>query len=130
METSKEVTDYAMNFAKGELRLCQRAALDGRTDVIKWLRSGPNPCPWDEWICALAARGGHLETLQWLRAQNHPCCWDEMTCAEAAREGHFEILKWVRAQTPPCPWDYHTYIAAIGRPEIVRWLKENGCPEF
>ena len=97
------------------------AALGGRLEVLKWLRS--EGCPWDESACAGAAQGGHLETLQWLRSEG--CPWDKNACSFAAEGGHVEVLKFLRSEG--CPWDGRTWKYAA---ESTReWLEENGCPQ-
>ena len=63
------------------------------------------PCPWDTWACKMAAMNGRLDVLQWMRSQTTPCPWNEWACANAARNGHLDVLQWLRTQTPPCPWN-------------------------
>ncbi|CAN0191432.1 unnamed protein product, partial [Chrysoparadoxa australica] len=38
----------------------------GQLEVLRWLRQGPDPCPWDWRTCRGAPKGGHLEILTWL----------------------------------------------------------------
>ena len=71
---------------EGKGRLCKStdaAARGGHLEVLKWLRSQDDPCPWDEETCYCAALGGHLEVLHWLRSQEDPCPWDESICGTA-----------------------------------------------
>ena len=100
------------------------AATRGHLEVLKWLRS--EDCPWDEWACSQAAGYGHLEILKWLRSEG--CPWSEVTCAGATIPGHLEVLKWLRSEG--CPWDRDAYAfaATYGHLEILKWLRSKGCP--
>ena len=49
----------------------------------------------------------------------------------AAEYGQLQILEWARAQDPPCPWttDAIEQAERAGHTEVVRWLREHGCPD-
>ena len=115
----EEKTPLLMN-----VRTVWFAALGGRLEVLKWLRS--EGCPGHESACSYAAAGGHLEILKWLKSQG--CPWNEWDCAGAAAEGHFEVLKWLRSEG--CPWDEWAcaHAAAGGQLETLKWLRSEGCP--
>ena len=45
-----------------------------------------------------------------------------------AKGGHLEVLRWLREHG--CPWDHETRrrAAARGQLEVMRWLDEQGAP--
>ena len=102
--------------------VCEKAALDGCLEMLKWARA--RGCEWG-WTCAWAAEGGHLEVLQWARANG--CEWDWATCERAALGGHLEVLRWARENG--CEWDKDTCAGAArgGHLEVLQWARENGC---
>ena len=68
------------------------AAQHGKLEAVKQLRSLGFPV--NSKVCACAAFGGHLHILQWLRSGHDPCPWDEETCKCAAHQGHHHVVKW------------------------------------
>ena len=54
---------------------------------------------------------------------------DSRTSVYAAENGHLEVLKWLRENG--CPWNEWTCknAAGNGHLEILKWARENGCPE-
>ena len=112
-----------------DLRLCWReacslAALGGRLEVLKRLRS--TGCPCDSVTCRAAAEGGHLEALKWLH--NTGCPWDSVSCYAAAAAGRLEVLKWLHSAG--CPWDRWTCVGAArgGHLVVLKWAREHGYP--
>jgi hypothetical protein len=107
------------------------AAAGGYLEVLQHLRSGENPCPWNELTCEAAALGGHKECLVWLRSTlptGKRCPWDQRTCAAAARHGHLELLRWARQRK--APWDATTCAAAArgGHKAVLEWCRSRRCP--
>jgi hypothetical protein len=104
--------------------LCGLAALQGRLEVLQWLRA--SGCPWDTYTCANAAKGGHFKLLKLLRANG--CPWDATTCSIAAHWGHLEVLKW--AHMNGCPWNKDTCSGAAnsGHLAMLQWARANRCP--
>lgn len=100
------------------------AALNGRLELIKWLRM--NDYSWDEWTSICAVQGGHLDVLKWLRKNG--CPWNEDIYMYAANDGHLEILKWARANGSP--WDKWACVSAAerGHLHILQWLRDNNAP--
>ncbi len=49
-------------------------------------------------------------------------------CTYAAKYGYLDILKWLRENG--CPWSEDTCVAAasMGHLHILQWARENGCP--
>jgi len=70
--------------------------------VLQYLRSGPFPCPWDEFTCEGAAMNGHLRVLTWALEQD--CPYTSTMWSEAARNGHVHVLRWLHASG----WDLST----------------------
>lgn len=121
---------------------CAISALNGRLDVLKWLRD--NNYPWDEKTFYCAAVSGKIELLEWLRYGKNPdgsydvaprsddveeqiqCPWNEKACFYAALKGHFNVLRWLRSEENhpyyedeennifggPCPWNSRVCAAA------------------
>jgi hypothetical protein len=54
--------------------------------------------------------------------------WHKHTCERAARYAHLEVLKWLKDQG--CPWGPYTFSSAIrsGDREVLTWVREQGCP--
>ena len=93
-------------------RIVSLCAAAGSLAMLRWARSLPVPCPWDEeefssWDeeefpslpsrpCELAAGGGHLATLEWLREQHPTLPWGN-TLAVAASGGHERVFEWALA---------------------------------
>lgn len=103
---------------------CEAAAENGQLECLIWLHE--NGSEWNSSTCAYAAKHGHLECLKW--ARNNGCEWDKWTCIYAAEKGDLECLKWARNNE--CDWDKSLYIYGYRHPEIIKWAKENGCPEI
>ncbi|WZN66038.1 hypothetical protein HKI87_14g76010 [Chloropicon roscoffensis] len=125
---SVEVLGYVVEMGyKFKEGACPGAALAGRLEALKFLRSQDPPCPWGLVTCSYAAAGGHLEVLKWARSEDPPCPWDESTCSFAAGEGHLDVLKWARSQDPPCPWtrrDCRWEAKHNGHQHIVDWIDQ------
>ncbi len=102
------------------------AAFKGHLNILKYLRSLPEPCPWDHNTTAWAAEGGHLECLKY--AHENGCDWDFLTPALAAFGGHLECLKY--AYENGCRWNEITtsYAAQTGHLQSLKYARENGCP--
>jgi hypothetical protein len=47
------------------VHVCASAAAGGQLEVLQYLRSGPNPCPWDRQTRERAAQHMRAEVLQW-----------------------------------------------------------------
>jgi len=117
-------TEYRICFDK---RVCLVAALFGRLDALRWLRSQNPPCPWDERTCALAAVFAPLEVLKWLRSQDPPCPWDKSMCSYAVSFGRLDVLVWGSNQSPPCPWDLRCINGA--KKDLLRLISSNRCSQ-
>ncbi|GFR42437.1 hypothetical protein Agub_g3342, partial [Astrephomene gubernaculifera] len=74
-----------------------------------------------------AAGGGHLELVSWLVEEAGANLTAEMF-SYAALSGNLELLRWLRQRG--CPWDDHVLSCAAesGCGEALEWLVEQGCP--
>ena len=112
--------------------LCASAALHGQLDVLKWLREPgiyhfPR-CDWDKITWRDACQAGRINILKW--ARKNGCPVDDYGCCHAARCGQLETLKWLRKHG--YTWGnlrYSNFMQTRSNPEILPWLRENGCPE-
>ncbi|KXZ47934.1 hypothetical protein GPECTOR_31g296 [Gonium pectorale] len=124
------------------------AAAAGHVAVLEALReAGIGMRPW--FVACEAAGGGHLSVLFWLEStvlgaageveeeeefeeavaaapRWHFSCPHVVACA--ARSGRPEVLAWLRERG--CPWDEQavTNAAEAGSAEALEWLAERGCP--
>ena len=137
-------------------KLMMHAALNGQLEVLKYLRSGPNPTDWDEetaadasrhmdcitWVLSTdcpyedsilrnVARHLGLPALQWFRAnQELPAeLWNDGLLAEAAGKHDRPMLEWLRALSPPIPWSEKVTQAAAGKDlSLLQWLRAQDPP--
>jgi len=89
---------------------------------------GKRQCfPWEQnTICFVAAGHGHLEVLKWFKKER-AVSWDHLVSRVAALKRDFEMLKWLRENG--CPWKENTCsdAAAHGQLEVLKWARENGA---
>ncbi|CAM9579349.1 unnamed protein product [Chrysoparadoxa australica] len=106
--------------------MCTEAASGGHLHVLKWLRKGDDPCPWNADTAAAAARGSHLPVLQWLRKGDDPCHWNTDT---AASGGHLRVLEWLVRREDPCPAGERLMhsTACWGHLHVMKWAREIDC---
>lgn len=101
-----------------------KSAANGHFELLKWAHE--NGCPWDALTSASIVRNGHYEILRW--AHENGCPINKFTCAEIASRGDLEMLKWARHNG--AEWDELTCIFAIGNGhlDLLKWATANGCP--
>ncbi len=80
-------------------------------------------------ICAEAAKIGSLAIMRFGHQLNklmYPLTVE--TFGYAAENGNLDVMKWLKENG--CPWDENTFKYAVvhGNLENMKWLKENGCP--
>ena len=82
-------------------------------------------CPVDAALAKSLAFGGSVPALKKAVEMGAPT---DNLCFYAAKGGHLEVLKWLRENG--CPWDSCTCYSAAkgGHLEVLKWLRENGCP--
>ena len=118
---------------------CEAASYKGRLEVLQWLRSGPDPCPWyDTRECIVyAAEKGHLDVLEWIRTFDKE--WPSelvgrVIAGKMSTSQKIHVLQHVRSHSPPAPWSDACYWAVLrGEFDIIKWLRspehEGGpCP--
>ena len=112
-------------------RALSDVVLPGRVALVKWaLAEG---CPrehGDEDGCdmaTIAAQYGRPELAQWL-CQERGFPMDASLMNRAAGSGNLELVRWLRDEG--CPWGSMACHWAVyfGRVEVLRWVRENGCP--
>ena len=100
-----EIIEWAVqNGAKWKwsLQLITYTAQYGKLEMAKKLRLRGFPV--SERTCAYAAFGGHLDFLKWLRSEPNPCPWDSDTIKYAHEQGHQHVVRWAidnGCQWPP-----------------------------
>ena len=130
--------------------LCERAAEEGHTDVLRWahidaVRIYPrfiryasalklpvlvwarqHNFEWDEHTLRAVAAGGCLDAMRY--ARENGCPWSDQACGVAALGGHLEMLQWLRENG--CPWSESTCVRAVqgGHMKVLEWAYRNGCP--
>ena len=130
---------------------CNRAALNGQLDMLKWLYA--NDYPVGPWVCRCAARGGYIHILEWLKDNNltwsnkiistasgcgnldviewaidNGCDFDStLSTDKAAGGGHLHVLKWLKIRGRLNTVRSASYHAALtGKLEVIEWLRDDG----
>jgi len=108
-------------------KISSAAAMEGQMDMLKWLKT--QNCDFTEKTFEAAAKSGSVEVLKWLKEVNCPKGEDAVMCANAAKEGHLDALKWLQDEGW-CALNEDTFVNAIYSKniDILKWLKEQGCP--
>jgi len=104
---------------------CQIASHNGHLNVLKYLLE--NGCEYTDHTLFLAIQRGHIEVVKYLYARGHPL--EAYHCGYVIQSGQLEILKWLHEDIG-CILDESMYENAgdYDYPEIVQYLKDNGCP--
>jgi hypothetical protein len=123
-----EVVEWAVRNG-GRLRpnAMYAAAERGHLEMVTLLRERLG-CAMTEQTCGWAAYGGRLEVLQYLRSGPFPCPWDEFTCEGAAMNGHLRVLIWAIEQGCPSTSSMWFQAGRNGRVHVLRWLQASGWP--
>ncbi|KAK9864457.1 hypothetical protein WJX84_008880 [Apatococcus fuscideae] len=79
--------------------LMRAAARHGHLSTLQYLRSGPNPAPWDEGV--LLAAAGHADCLEWLLSQQIPCPRPNELVIEVAETGNMQGASNEPSMLPP-----------------------------
>ncbi|GFH53314.1 hypothetical protein CTEN210_09790 [Chaetoceros tenuissimus] len=132
-----------------EEQTCVYAAMGGRLDTLKWLRSIGTPLgkwtfskaktsaifeyciendvPCDDHIykCAIKVLSDPIPIIKLLRNSGYP--WHQSACAEIVTNGDLKLLRWLRFNG--FPWDESVCIQAVNNNnlEILKYVHENGC---
>ena len=134
---SLKMLRYCRNhFAPWNHRCIERAALNGHTDIVKFLLKHRAPIRSAN-PAIFAAEGGHLNLVKMF--YDFGVVFDERVAEQAAEMGHLEILKFVVEKE--LPWHPHSCMQACSRPseyvrdeyyEEIEVIKERhaGCRAF
>jgi len=106
---------------------CEYAALNGRLEVLKYLREEEVKAPWGSTTACWAAQNGHLHILEYL--VDRKFAFSTSACQAAAVHGHLDCLKYLH-ETAKWPWDYRAVREAHENkhPECVQYLLDKNCP--
>jgi hypothetical protein len=109
---------------------CSTAIHKNNLEMLRLLRDGNDPCPWNEWSAVCAVINNNLEMLRFMREGNNPCPWDKDCCFAAIYNNNLEILTFLREGNNPCPWDISCFLRAIenNNLEILRFMREGNDP--
>ena len=107
---------------------CEYAALNGRLEVLKYLREEEVKAPWGSTTACWAAKYGHLHILEYLFERKFDE-YDHWACQWAAMNGHLDCLKYLH-ETVKAPWNSHVVYRAHEKnhPECVQYLLDKNCP--
>ena len=156
LESLKWLRAMCHRCCSDELGLMELAARHSHISILKYLRAGPDPAPWDGCVAAL-----HIECLLWLISQEPPCpChsdivwdvahtgnldalvqlrsasklsldrWNEDVCECAAASGNLAMLRYLRSLDPPVPWNREVCFeaAASGNSSMLQWARAQDPP--
>ena len=104
------------------------AARSGNVELVQWVSDRGCPIIGDALLNAAAC--GRLETVQWLMMAEGSLAWDETDLMTyAAGSGNLELVRWLCGEGG-CGMDEGMCFEAVDndRVEVLRWLRENGCP--
>ncbi len=109
------------------------AAENGHVEVMRYLRSGPDPAPWYEHMTRAAAP--HLECFKWMLsadAPGGPCPCHPGILPNIASLHGLPALQWLRenCQLPPGIWNRSLlhHAVSIGDLAILQWLRAQTTP--
>ncbi len=123
-----EMVKYCVaNESPIDLMACACAALNGRLEILKYLREEVK-APWDWYTATRAAKYGHLHILEYLverKFDKYGVC----ACEYAAMNGHLDCLEYLH-ETAKAPWASGAVRVARENKhfECVQYLLDNNCP--
>ena len=119
-----------------ETRLCSRAIIKGRLDILIWTRELGYNVNYYKDIYGCAAAHGHIHILEWAR---YECKfeWDarvgngsdraKVACVFAVNTGNIVGLDWLCRNG--CPWNKQhclDYASRKGHTDMVNWIIDYG----
>ncbi len=116
-----------------DLDLMRTAAAAGQLNIMRYLRSGPNPEYWDEYTTLAALP--HLDCLKWLLstdAPGGPCRYECGFLSDIAQDHGLPAVQWFCANLDPERElkDPELLITAVeqGDQPMVEWLRAQSPP--
>jgi hypothetical protein len=100
------------------------AAMGGSIEVVEWLRQEQG-IEFNSTSIMWAADGGQIAMCQHLRSIG--CEWTESACAQAVTSCHFDMLRWLRENG--CPWSVYEVsmeAASVSNIEVLDYIVEQG----
>lgn len=116
------VVAYGSGIARKDETACEGAALYGRLETLKYLRSVE--CPWSEATAHAAAEGGHMDTLRWVIANGCPS--DNGTQLYASGNGDLEMVRWLHYRGHPVASSVLDAAVFAGSTDIIDWARSIG----
>jgi len=90
---------------------------------LQWARENGCPCPDLDILVGVAAESGNVEMMAWFCGQGWPLEHEHMLCARAAEYGRLELLRLLREHGCPADLDACRVLASRGgHNEVVEWL--------
>ncbi len=108
--------------------LSRYAVMNNQLDVLIWLKNNYNLA---ENACNMAIVEGNLGILKWLN--NNGCFMDNDSRYFAVRYGNLSCLEYVYEHCFSWEWNESMcshVTESDNREEIIKWAKDNGCPEI
>lgn len=117
-------------FGQGDTSLTTAAAKQGSLAMLRHLRSGPHPAPWNASV--LTAALPHLDCLKWMLEHDPPCPCTASFLASIASRGDLDLLKWLHqhSHVPLTCWTEEVACAAAASSNfaILDWLHAQKLP--
>ena len=104
---------------------------NGHIDVLMFLYE--NGMKFNAWTCTMAALEGRLDVLMFLRSlvkDDDEMYWDSTTTAAASYTNQLEVLQYLRLKG--CCWDSNSFrlSSQAQNHQIISYLITQGCPQW
>lgn len=109
--------------------ICTAAAMTGRVDMLRWLRTHYLSASWGS-VCSAAIACGHLNVLRWACEQPRPHVRIQVNAySEAYQQDHVHILRWLEERFPPATWSPKVLACAAADGQLGLLSRARGLPE-
>jgi len=111
---------------KNYKQFCNYSCKFNNLEMLRFLRKGNDPCPWDIRCTWYAVKNNNLEMLRFLREGNDPCPWFKDCCYVAVTNNNIEILTFLREGKDKCPFGKDCILKAkeTGNFKMLKFFKE------
>jgi len=99
--------------------------INGRLDVIKWLREKNTEIEWDDDLAFEAVSEGHVEILKYISDNNLPVA-PQGLCNAAAILGKTDVMKWCIDRGSMIDPSTPIKAAEHGNVEVFKWMLDQG----